>query len=59
MTHEALERPPSQYVGGAFVPIPGDAIVSRDPARPSRVVWAGTPRLEDVGERGDGASGDP
>ncbi len=38
-----LAHPPADYIGGAFRALSGDAIVTRDPARPSSVVWAGTP----------------
>jgi succinylglutamic semialdehyde dehydrogenase len=36
-----LSHPPSNLVGGAFRPAPGEAIVTRDPAAPDRVVWSG------------------
>ncbi|MFZ9882115.1 MAG: aldehyde dehydrogenase family protein, partial [Phycisphaerales bacterium] len=38
-----LAHAPSDYIGGRFVAIAGDAIVTRDPARPSSVVWRGSP----------------
>ncbi|MFM7050555.1 MAG: aldehyde dehydrogenase family protein [Planctomycetota bacterium] len=38
-----LAHGPSDYIGGRFVPIAGDAVVTRDPAMPSTVVWSGTP----------------
>lgn len=39
----ALHHPPSDYIAGRFVPIPGEAICSRDPADPARIVWSGAP----------------
>ncbi len=38
-----LRHPPSDYLGGRFVELAGDALVSTDPAQPDRVVWQGTP----------------
>jgi succinylglutamic semialdehyde dehydrogenase len=38
-----LAHGPSDYVDGAFRPLMGDAIATRDPAKPSDVVWAGSP----------------
>lgn len=38
-----LQHPSSNYIGGRFVAIPGESIVSRDPADPSRIVWSGSP----------------
>jgi succinylglutamic semialdehyde dehydrogenase len=38
-----LTQPPSDYVDGAFRPLVGDVITTRDPAQPSQVVWTGTP----------------
>ncbi|MHC5023474.1 MAG: aldehyde dehydrogenase family protein [Planctomycetota bacterium] len=45
---DALAHPPSDYLDGAFVPLPGDGVVSTDPDRPDRVIWRGTPRAEHV-----------
>lgn len=39
----ALRHPPSDSINGKFVAIPGDAIASRDPSNPSRIVWGGKP----------------
>lgn len=36
-----LAHPPANLVGGALRSIEGDAIVTRDPAAPDRVVWSG------------------
>jgi succinylglutamic semialdehyde dehydrogenase len=47
---EALNHPPSDYVDGRFVAVPGDAVVSRDPAFPDRVIWRGGPVAGHVGE---------
>lgn len=38
-----LHQPPSNLFAGAWHPIPGEALRSREPARPSRVVWSGSP----------------
>jgi succinylglutamic semialdehyde dehydrogenase len=38
-----LKHPPSDFVDGAFRPLAGDGIVTRDPASPEAVVWRGTP----------------
>ena len=46
----ALRHPPSNYIDGTFVPIPGDAIVSTDPARPDRVIWSGAAPVGHVDE---------
>src|SRR5437867_3646732 len=39
----ALRRGPCDYVGGRFVDIPGEGLVSADPAEPTRVIWRGAP----------------
>lgn len=41
-------RAASDWIGGRWVPIPGDTVRSRDPAAPDRVVWSGAPRVEHV-----------
>ena len=38
---QALKHPPSNYIDGEFIPIPGDSIVSRDPASPETIIWSG------------------
>ena len=38
---DALAHPPSDYVGGRFLPIAGDSIVSTNPAEPQHVIWQG------------------
>lgn len=38
-----LHHPPSNLFAGAWHAIPGDTLRSHEPARPSRVVWSGTP----------------
>ncbi len=50
VSRAALKHAPSDYIGGRFVPVQGDAITSRDPADPSRIVWQGSPRREHVDE---------
>lgn len=44
----ALSHPPAHLVGGVWSAVPGSDIVSRNPARPSRVVWSGGSRPADV-----------
>jgi len=50
----ALTQPPSDYIGGRFVPIACAAehatVVARDPAMPERVVWSGRPAHDHVEE---------
>ena len=41
-------RAPSDFIGGRWVAIAGDAVQSRDPAAPDRVVWSGSPRAGHV-----------
>lgn len=43
MHHPSLQSPPSDLIGGRFVPIPGDAVRSINPARPDHTPWAGSP----------------
>ena len=38
-------RPPSDFVSGRWLAIPGEGVQSRDPAAPDRVVWSGGPRV--------------
>lgn len=42
-TTEFPSRGPANLIGDQAIPIPGDGIVSVNPADPSRVVWSGTP----------------
>jgi hypothetical protein len=37
-------------IGGRWIPVPGDAMASRMPAAPARVVWSGTPASSQVDE---------
>jgi succinylglutamic semialdehyde dehydrogenase len=41
-------RPPSDFIAGRWVPIPGDGLESRDPANPDEVVWSGSSRPSHV-----------
>ena len=45
---DALAHPPSDYVGGRFLPIAGDSIVSANPAEPQHVIWQGAPNLDHI-----------
>lgn len=49
-THPALRHPPSDLIAGSFRPLAGSAIVSQNPAHPSRSVWQGSPVLAHVDE---------
>ncbi len=46
--HPSLRRGAADLIGGTWVEIPGDAVVSHNPAHPERVVWAGSPRVAHV-----------
>jgi len=46
--HPSLQNEPSDLVGGQFLPIAGNEIVSTNPARPAEVLWSGTPVLSHV-----------
>jgi len=48
MTASPWTNPPSDYIAGRFIPIPGDRVLSRDPSNPSHIVWSGSPRVEHV-----------
>lgn len=47
-TASHLRHEPSNLIGGAWSAIPGSAVVSHNPAHPSRAVWSGAARVEDV-----------
>ncbi len=47
---DALRHPPSSYINGRFVPIPGDDLTTRDPSDPERVIWQGSPSVDHVDE---------
>jgi len=47
-THPSLHHEPSDLIGGVWQPIPGSAVVSHNPAHPSRVVWQGAPNAAHV-----------
>ncbi|MFG0328919.1 MAG: aldehyde dehydrogenase family protein [Phycisphaerales bacterium] len=38
-----LRTSPSDYINGEFLPIPGDALVSTNPANPGEIIWSGKP----------------
>ena len=50
VSRTALTHAPSDFLGGRFVPLAGEAITSRDPAEPSRIVWQGSPNRSHVDE---------
>lgn len=43
MTTTTARLQPRNYINGEWLPIDGDAIASRDPAQPDRVIWSGGP----------------
>jgi succinylglutamic semialdehyde dehydrogenase len=43
-----LAHPPSDFIGGRFVPLTGDRMTSRDPADPARIIWQGSPQRSHV-----------
>lgn len=48
--HGALRHEPSVLIEGGWRPVPGDGLVSTNPAHPDRVIWQGAPTLEHVDE---------
>jgi len=42
-THSSLTSPPADLIGPDARPIPGEALVSTNPARPSEAIWSGSP----------------
>lgn len=46
--HPTLSNGASDYIGGEFVAIPGEALRSHNPARPEETVWQGSPRVDHV-----------
>jgi succinylglutamic semialdehyde dehydrogenase len=48
--HPSLGHDPSDLIGGRWVGIAGEALRSRNPARPAETVWLGSPRVEHVGD---------
>lgn len=48
--HALLPNGPADWIGGREVPLPGDSLASRNPARPAEVVWQGSPVLSHVDE---------
>jgi acyl-CoA reductase-like NAD-dependent aldehyde dehydrogenase len=46
-TLNRLNHAPSNLVGGVWAPLPAGGLESRNPAHPSRVVWAGSSRVSD------------
>lgn len=53
--HAALSSLPSNLINNAWVPIPGNAIVSRMPAHPDQVVWSGSSTVDSVHQAVDAA----
>ncbi len=52
---DSLVHPPSDYVGGQFLPIEGDDVVSTNPAQPQQIIWQGTPDLNHIDAAVDAA----
>lgn len=53
--HPSLRREACNLVGGEWTPIPGDSLVSRNPARPGEIVWSGAPDAAHVDAAVDAA----
>ena len=45
---ESLRHAPSDYIDGSFIPLSGDAIVSKNPAQPGQVIWRAAPQPSHV-----------
>lgn len=41
--HALLSHPAGDYIDGRFLPIPGNTVVSRNPAQPEEIIWSGAP----------------
>ena len=52
-----LARCPSNLIGGRWIGVPGDGIVSTMPASPATVVWSGQSSVEAVGHAIEAARG--
>jgi succinylglutamic semialdehyde dehydrogenase len=48
--HASLRHDPAELVGGEWRPIPGASMVSRNPARPSQLVWTASPSASSVSD---------
>lgn len=46
--HASLARDPADLIAGRWIPLPGNAVVSHNPAHPNQVIWQGSPALEHV-----------
>lgn len=46
--HASLSRDAADLIAGAWMPLAGDAVASRNPAHPDQVVWRGSPELAHV-----------
>lgn len=50
MTNHPLANPPANLIAGHWRPIPGDDLVSVNPARPDETLWRGSPDAEHADE---------
>lgn len=48
--HASLKHKPSDLIAGEFRELSGNALQSHNPARPSEIIWSGTPQLAHVDE---------
>jgi succinylglutamic semialdehyde dehydrogenase len=55
MRHPSLAHDPSDLIGGEWVGLAGDALVSTNPARPAEIIWQGSPSIAHVGAALDAA----
>lgn len=46
--NEHLSHPASNYLGGRFVSIEGEALRSHDPSQPDSIIWRGSPNVAHV-----------
>ena len=42
--------PAHDLIDGRLLPLEGEALQSRDPSNPDRIIWSGSPRAEHVEE---------
>ena len=48
MQHTTLKLPPSDFLGTTLAPLAGTGLESRDPSKPSRIIWQGSPQVAHV-----------
>jgi hypothetical protein len=53
-----LRRKPADLIGGRWLELEGDSLVSTNPARPGEVLWKGTPSVAHVDPAVEAAQAD-